>query len=252
MDALIMAAGRGSRLGSHTDARPKALVDLGGISPLELQLDLLIARGIRRIVLVTGYQRDMVEAAAARRIRSRAELRIVWNPFWSVTNVIGSAWLARNDLDGPFAYLHADTVFEGSILDDLLASTAAAALAVDFRACEPEQMKAEVVDHRIAHLSKELPEERTAGEFIGIGVFGAEAVTPIRAGLDSVMELGVLNAYFEAAINHAIEHGLAVQAVPTVGRRWTEIDFEVDLRLARTLLPLLRVSGETAGEGMAS
>jgi choline kinase len=252
MDALIMAAGRGSRLGSHTDVRPKALVDLGGISPLELQLDLLVARGIRRIVLVTGYQRELVEAAAAGRIAERAELRIVWNPFWSVTNVIGSAWLARNDLDGPFVYLHADTVFEASILDDLLASTAAAALAVDFRACEPEQMKADVIDHRIVHLSKELPEDRTAGEFIGIGVFGGEATAPIRAGLDAVMELGVLNAYFEAAINHAIEHGLAIEAVPTGGRRWTEIDFEEDLLLARTLLPVLRTSGATTGEGAAS
>jgi choline kinase len=251
MDALIMAAGRGSRLGSHTEARPKALVDLGGISPLELQLDLLVARGIRRIVLVTGYQREMVEVAAARRIAGRVDLRIVWNPFWSVTNVIGSAWLARNDLEGPFAYFHADTVFEPSILDDLLAATGAAALAVDFRACEPEQMKAEVVDERVVHLSKELPDERTAGEFIGIGVFGADATVAIRAGLDAVMELGVLNAYFEAAINHAIDHGLSVEAVPTAGRRWTEIDFEDDLRLARTLLPVLRPpvatdSGETA------
>jgi choline kinase len=240
VDALIMAAGRGSRLGPHTDARPKALVDLGGISPLELQLDMLVAIGVRRIVLAVGYQHQMVEEAAADRIAGRAELEIVWNPFWSVTNVIGSAWLAREQLQGPFVYLHADTVFEPSILDDLLRANGPAALAVDFRACEPEQMKAEVIGGHVTHVSKELSEERTAGEFIGIGVFGEEARSLIRAGLDAVMDVGSLNAYFEAAVNHALDHGLGAEAVPTRGRPWTEVDFEEDLLLARTLLPAMR------------
>ena len=71
MDALIMAAGRGSRLGAHTDDRPKSLVDLGGTTPLEWQLDVLAARGIERAIIVTGYRRADVEAAAERRADGR-------------------------------------------------------------------------------------------------------------------------------------------------------------------------------------
>ncbi|NJD27880.1 MAG: phosphocholine cytidylyltransferase family protein [Chloroflexi bacterium] len=239
MDALIMAAGRGSRLGSHTDDRPKSLIDLGGISPLELQLELLARRGIERAILVTGYRREMVESVARERAAGRLRVEPVWNPFWSVTNVVGSAWMARDELVSPFVYLHADTVFEPSILDDLLGGAGAARLPVDFRPCEPEQMKAAVVDDRITHLSKDLPPERTAGEFIGIGVFEAEALPYVRAGLDAVMADGGLGGYFEAALNHAIDRGLDVRAVPTAGRAWTEIDFEPDLALARTLLPRL-------------
>jgi L-glutamine-phosphate cytidylyltransferase len=244
VDALIMAAGRGSRLGSHTDERPKALVDLGGISPLELQLEILVSRGIRRVILVTGYQREMTERAAAERLAGRAKLDIVWNPFWSVTNVIGSAWIARDRLQGAFVYLHADTVLEPSIVDDLLSADGAAALAIDFRACEPEQMKAEVTDGRVVYLSKELAVERTAGEFIGVGVFGDEAVAPVIEGLDAVLAQGTLQAYFEAAINHAVLGGLDVVPVPTNGRSWTEIDFEEDLALARSILPRLDVAGD--------
>jgi choline kinase len=239
MDALIMAAGRGSRLGSHTDDRPKALVDLGGISPLELQLDLLASRGVDRVILVTGYRRADVEAAAIARVEGRLRIEPVWNPFWSVTNVVGSAWMARDRLTGPFLYLHADTVFEPSILDDLVASTDDALLPVDVRACEPEQMKARVVDDRIVHLSKELGEADTTGEFIGIGVFRGAAVPAVRRALDAVLAAGDLTGYFEAALNAAITDGLVIRPLPTAGRPWTEIDFEPDLELARSLLPRL-------------
>jgi choline kinase len=239
MDALIMAAGRGSRLGAHTDDRPKSLVDLGGITPLEWQLDVLAARGIERAIIVTGYRRAAVEAVAERRADGRLRIEPVWNPFWSVTNVIGSAWMARERLTEPFVYLHADTVFEPSILDDLLAADGPAALPVDLRPCEPEQMKARIEDGRVVHLSKELSEAHTAGEFIGIGVFREAALGPVRAGLDAVLEAGTLTAYFEAALNHAIDAGLTVHPVPTAGRAWTEIDFEADLELARSILPRL-------------
>jgi choline kinase len=240
MDALIMAAGRGSRLGAHTDDRPKALVDLGGISPLELQLDVLADRGVERVILVTGYRRGEVEAAAITRADGRLAVEPVWNPFWSVTNVVGSAWMARDRLAGPFVYLHADTVFEPSILDDLLASADEAVLPVDVRPCEPEQMKAQVVDGRIVHLSKELADADTTGEFIGIGVFRGAAVPAVRTALDAVLAAGALTGYFEAALNVAIDDGLTIRPLPTDGRPWTEIDFEEDLELARSLLPRLR------------
>jgi choline kinase len=236
MDALIMAAGRGSRLGPHSDDRPKSLVDIGGISPLELQVDLLVARGVRRIVLVTGYRRAMVVGAAqARTNGSDATVVPVWNPFWPVSNVIGSVWMARHELSGEFVYLHADTVFEPSILDDLLASGADAALPVDFRSCEPEQMKATVRDGRVTRLSKLLPPESTSGEFIGIGLFRRGALPELIAAIERVMDEGAVNEYFEAAVNEAIDRGLDVQAVPTRGRRWTEIDFLEDLELARSI-----------------
>jgi choline kinase len=240
MDALIMAAGRGSRLGAHTDERPKSLIDLGGVSPLELQIDILATRGIERVMVVTGYRREEVASAAIARADGRLEILPIWNPFWPVTNVIGSAWMARDHLTTSFVYMHADTVFEPSILDDLLAADGDAVVPIDFRSCEPEQMKARVVDERVAHLSKDLGPADTAGEFIGIGVFRDGALAPIRTGLDAVLGAGTLTAYFEAALNHAIDAGLKVLTVATAGRAWTEIDFEADLELARSLLPRLQ------------
>ncbi|MEX2183195.1 MAG: phosphocholine cytidylyltransferase family protein [Chloroflexota bacterium] len=245
MDALIMAAGRGSRLGAHTDDRPKSLIDLGGISPLELQIDVLASRGIERVLVVTGYRREDVVTAAIARAAGRLKVQPIWNPFWPVTNVIGSAWMAREHLTTSFVYLHADTVFEPTILDDLLATPGDGVLPIDFRPCEPEQMKASVVDGRVTHLSKELGDGETAGEFIGIGLFREPALGPVRAGLDAVLAEGTLNAYFEGALNHAIDAGLDLRTVATAGRAWTEIDFEADLELARSILPRLLPAAST-------
>jgi len=240
VDALILAAGRGSRLGAETDERPKSLVDLGGTTPLDLQLELLARHGIDRVHVVTGYRRDLIESMVRRVAGGRFEVVAVWNPFWPVTNVLGSAWMARLHLDRPFVYLHADTVFDPTILDDLLSIGVDAALPIDVRECEPEQMKATVASGVVRNLSKELPPEETSGEFIGIAYFAGAAVAAIRDGMDAVMEQGGLTAYFEEAINWAIRHrGLAPRAVETAGRPWTEIDFPDDLALARKLLPRL-------------
>lgn len=240
MDALIMAAGRGSRLAGETEGRPKSLVDLGGVSPLELQIDLLATRGISRVIVVTGFERQQVEEAVGARLAESMTVEFVWNPFWSVTNVIGSAWLARERLRDAFVYLHADTVFEPSILDDLLANGSDGALPIDFRECEPEQMKAAVADERVLRLSKELPPAQTAGEFIGIALFRAAAVPAIVHGLEDEMAAGGLQSYFEAALNRAIDAGLVLRAIPTDGRAWAEIDFPEDLAVARNLLPRIR------------
>ena len=70
-------------------------------------------------------------------------------------------------------------------------------------------------------------------------MFRDEALKPVRDGLDAVLEAGTLTAYFEAALNHAIDAGLTIHPIPTAGRAWTEIDFEADLELARSILPRL-------------
>jgi len=237
MDALIMAAGRGSRLGGLTDDLPKSLISLGDRSALELQIDVLASRGVSRAIIATGYRADLVRGAAERRARDRLTLEFAFNPFWSVTNVLGSAWFARTMLADDFVYLHADTVFEPTILDDLLASPADVSLPVDMRPVEPEQMKAEVVDGRVLELSKELPDDRSAGEFIGIGLFRARIVPALRAAIESEIETGAAAAYFEAAINRLIAEGQAVHALDVHGRPWTEVDFVEDLEVARAQLP---------------
>ena len=58
--AVILAAGRGSRLHPYTENRPKCLMELGGMTLMERQLRALRGAGITDIVVVTGYRAEML------------------------------------------------------------------------------------------------------------------------------------------------------------------------------------------------
>ena len=58
MKVIILAAGRGTRLGYHTKEIPKGLVDVNGKSIIERQIELFKKNGITEIVIVRGYKKE--------------------------------------------------------------------------------------------------------------------------------------------------------------------------------------------------
>ena len=64
MKAIIVAAGRGRRLGTETDDIPKCMVKVGGRSILHWQLDALAAAGVDDVVIVRGYLGDRIAGPA--------------------------------------------------------------------------------------------------------------------------------------------------------------------------------------------
>src|SRR4051812_14747493 len=93
--AIILSAGKGSRLLPLTEDRPKCLIELSGRSLLEWQIDALKANGVGEIVVVTGFRDDLVDAVVARHPGTRT----LFNPFYHVADNLGSVWLARAEFD---------------------------------------------------------------------------------------------------------------------------------------------------------
>src|SRR5579864_1590854 len=79
--AIILAAGRGSRMKDLTDAAPKCLIQVRGRTLLDRQLDSLRAAGIDEIAIVTGYKRELLAGRADREFH---------NPTWERTNMVAS------------------------------------------------------------------------------------------------------------------------------------------------------------------
>jgi glucose-1-phosphate cytidylyltransferase len=63
--AVILCGGRGTRLQEHTRSIPKPLVEVGGLPIVWHVVSIFAAQGVRRVLLLTGYLSDQVEAFAA-------------------------------------------------------------------------------------------------------------------------------------------------------------------------------------------
>ena len=113
MKALILASGTGTRLRPLTDSIPKPLLDVGGKTILDRQLDCLAKHGIQRAIITTGPFREMVEEHVRR--NHSLEVTFVHNPRYDSTNYIYSLWLTRELIDSDILLLHGDL-----LLDEML------------------------------------------------------------------------------------------------------------------------------------
>jgi 3-dehydroquinate synthase len=110
--ALIPAAGRGLRLDRpHT---PKPLVEVGGLPMLIRLIGQLERCGVRRIVVVTGYEGRKIARAVAGH-PWRATVRIVQSDLWDSGQPV-SVLAGRDEVDGPFLLAMADHVYDDATL----------------------------------------------------------------------------------------------------------------------------------------
>lgn len=112
--AIILAAGRGSRLHPFTENAPKCLTELGGISLIERQLSVLRAAGIDDIVIATGYLSEMLALPGTRQVH---------NPEWSSTNMVETLFAAEAEFGDDVIVCYADIVYEPKMIDSLLRSS---------------------------------------------------------------------------------------------------------------------------------
>ncbi|NLH94249.1 MAG: aminotransferase class I/II-fold pyridoxal phosphate-dependent enzyme [Candidatus Cloacimonetes bacterium] len=123
MKAIILAAGYGARMKPYTDTKPKALLEVAGQTIIGRMLNLLIARGISDICVVTGYCREQLEDYL-RTSYPNLNLTFVFNEVFYRTNNIYSMHLALENfpLDDDVLLIESDLIFSVEVLDRILQS----------------------------------------------------------------------------------------------------------------------------------
>ncbi len=240
LDVVVLAAGRGLRLGALNGHRPKALLALGGETLLAHAVAFAARFSPRRIVVVTGFGRAEVDAEAGR--IAHPAVAIAHNPQFDGGNLASlRAALPLLGAAGGILVANVDHVFE---------SSAPAAIARGFgsgvtaccefaRAVAADEMKVVVDAGRLVSISKSLA--AYDGAYIGLTHVGAasrgawlEAIAEAarRRGERAVAEdvLQVL-AKVGAARTHALD-----------GVAWSEIDTPEDHARASALFARVRVA----------
>lgn len=234
--AIILAAGSGTRLRPLTLTTPKCLIDVGGMTILARQLERLAASGIRRAVVVTGYLADEVMGHLQRHPPAGMEVRLAPNPDFAITGNCMSVLAARGQVDAAGIVLcDGDVVLTGDGLTRLTAESCPSALLLDVETpLADEEMKAEV-DARgnVRRLSKQLEPSAAAGESIGIQKIGGPALGIFWATLEAMREAGDTQGYYEDAFQRMMQAGVIFRTVPIGHHEWTEIDDLADLEDAR-------------------
>ena len=125
MKAIILAAGKGTRLDGAA-VKPKCLVEIGGSTLLERQIETLRDANIRQIVVVVGFGAESIRAACD------SEISFVENTRFATTSSMYSLWLAREHLLDGFVVLNSDVLFHPELLTRLLTAPHDDALLIDF------------------------------------------------------------------------------------------------------------------------
>lgn len=131
MKAIILAAGRGSRMLKFTDDRPKCLVEIAGQSLLSWQLLALCGAGITDIAVVGGYRSEMI---AATRKDSERPFSLLTNPNWESTNMLSTLLCASEWIAGEECVVsYSDIVYPAGHVRALLRDESPIALTYDAR-----------------------------------------------------------------------------------------------------------------------
>lgn len=123
MKAIILAAGRGSRMKNLTDELPKCLVELRGKPLLDWQLKALREAGINEIAIVTGYRCELLTS------RGLVEFH---NSRWAETNMVSSLVCATEWLEAePCVVSYSDIFYDASAIRSLMCCDAKLAVTYD-------------------------------------------------------------------------------------------------------------------------
>ncbi len=229
MKALILAAGRGSRLRPITDARPKAMVEVQGTPVVFKQIANLVENGVTDIVVVVGYKADFIVQELK---REYPFVKVIVNNEYDRTNNMYSAYLAaRAVYEEPFLLMNADVFFDSAVITELLRNEFENAIVVDKGAFNPESMKVKSRFGKITEISKQIIKEDAFGVSIDVYRVSSKGSRILFDKIaDYIENRGELNHWTEVAINDILAD---VDFVPCLLRgRWVEIDTYEDLMIA--------------------
>ena len=233
MKAIILSAGQGKRLLPLTETRPKCLVEVGGLSILEWQLEVLCCCGVKDIVVVTGFQHEKIESLIQDKYAAE-NIRTLYNPDFDNSDNMFSCWKSCSEMDRDFLLLNGDTIFEPAVLQRLL-SEAKGDITITISTkdtYDADDMKVIVRGSSLARVGKDLPLAEVNGESIGLSLFKSKGPEMFKKVLsEAVKRSGAEKRWYLSVIDELAQEG-KVSVVDVTGLSWCEIDFQEDLEAA--------------------
>jgi HAD superfamily hydrolase (TIGR01450 family) len=231
MEAVILAAGVGSRLRSITENKPKCMVKVSGMPIIEHQIKAYLNAGIDKVHVITGYKNDTVKDYLESYNKTR--INVVFNKDYAKTDNMYSLFLTRKELFGKeFVLSNGDVVFDASIINDIVNQTPVDVIACDKGSFDDEAMKIIVnKEGYITSISKQIPPDSAFGNSLDLYRFSSISSEVFFSEITRIIELeNNVNCWVEVGLERLLSNGqLKMRPFDISRRRWVEIDNMQDL-----------------------
>jgi len=247
MRAIIIGAGRGSRLMPTTENAPKCYAEIQGKRILDWTVEALQGGGCSEICFIGGYRIDTVK-------RDYPHFQFRENLDWPDNNILVSLMCAEDLMDRPFVTAYSDILFTPEIVRGLIDCPDELALGIDTdwrehyrpRTQHPphDAEKAITAGGKVRKVHRGIPYDDATGEFIGVAKFGSEGARRFRDfyhrrkaefwGKPYREAASFQKAYLIHMFQDMIEQGIPFGHADTPGK-YREIDTQEDMNLAQTL-----------------
>ncbi len=243
MKAIILAAGKGTRLFPLTKYVPKPLLVINDNKRiLDYQLEVFSNFDeIKEVILVIGYKADMIEEYILKnKDRFGVKVRTVFNPFYDVSNNLISLWLGtfftRND---DFIITNGDNLFKEKVIEKLLQQNEGIYITIDYKdKYDEDDMKVIIKNGSVFYISKEIELDKVSAESVGIALIkGTDAREKYLNAIETLIRnLENRNKFWLETFNYLAANNQKISFVEISKYDWLEVDFHPDYDFAKDVI----------------
>lgn len=242
MQAIILAAGMGKRLGELTQNNTKCMVKVNGVSLIDRTLTQLSQLNLKRVVIVIGYKGDNLRQYIGDEYKG-LKIEYIENSVYDKTNNIYSLSLAKKELqEDDTLLIESDLIFEDSLLSYItenpypnLALVAKAESWMDgtMVRIDEHQNIINFIPKKAFRFSDVDSYYKTVNVYKFSKEFSAHSYVPF---LEAYTKALGNNEYYEQVLRviTLLDH-CELKALPLTGQKWYEIDDVQDLDIAGTI-----------------
>ena len=243
MQAIILAAGMGKRLGEFTKENTKCMVQVNGECIIDRLLTQLTALPLERVIIVVGYKGDKLIEHIGNRYSDKLKIEYIENPIYDKTNNIYSLALAKEVLQqDDTLLLESDLIFDDSILQLLTNdSRPNLALVAKYESWMDGTMVCIDNDNNIVNFVSKAAfcydDIDKYYKTVNIYKFSKEfSRTKYVPFLEAYTKAIGNNEYYENVLRViTLLDGKELKALPIKNEKWYEIDDKQDLDIAEAL-----------------
>lgn len=239
MQAIILAAGMGKRLGEYTQDNTKCMLEVNGVRLIDRTLYALTNLGVSRVVLVVGYKGQNVKDYVGNNFNNTS-IEYVENPIYDKTNNIYSLFLAKDYmLEEDTLLLESDLIYEPAVLKKLLEDENPNVALVDkyeswmdgtVVTLDEENRITRFIDKNRFRFEEIKSYYKTVNIYKFSKEFSSKYYVPFLSAYSTALGN---NEYYEQVLRVILHlHDAPLKALPLTGETWYEIDDVQDLDIA--------------------